>query len=321
VIGEVDGLNALIFDDIIDTGGTLVHAAAAIKERGALSVRACATHAVFSGKALEHINESVLDEVVVSNSIPLSEEAAACGKIKALSVAPLVGEAIRRRYPMELQTITAEMRKTSGKGAAGRTRREGNVPAVLYGGEGEPVSIKLNGRDFASFMANLTGEMAVVQLDVQDSPEYNSPALLKSLQWHPTKHEVTHVDFVRIRLDERITSTVQLELVGRPKGVAEEGGILDQHMREVEIECLALDIPEVIEVDVSELGLGDTLHADAIQVPESVTLLTDPEYAVASVAIPRMPEEEAEGEEAEEGAEGVEGAEAEGEEGEEGEEG
>lgn len=224
---------------------------------------------------------------------------------------------------MELQTITAEMRKTDGKGAAGRTRREGNVPAVLYGGEGDPVSLKLNGRDFAAFMASITGEMAVVQLDVQDNPEVNSPALLKSLQWHPTKHEVTHVDFVRIRLDERIVSTVQLELTGRPKGVVEEGGVLDQLLREVEIECLALDIPEVLEVDVTELALGDTIHVSAIQVPENVTLLTDPEYAVASVAIPRMPEEEeAEGEEGEEGegAEGEEGEEGEGAESKEGEE-
>ncbi len=105
VIGDVSGKNALIFDDIIDTGGTLVKAAAAIKERGALAVSACATHAVFSGEALNLIADSVLDEVVVSDSIPLTEKAMACSKIKVLSIAPLVGEAIRRIHEEESVSI------------------------------------------------------------------------------------------------------------------------------------------------------------------------------------------------------------------------
>lgn len=105
VIGDVKGKNAIIFDDIIDTGGTLVKAAAAIMARGALSVRACATHAVFSGDCVTKIADSVLEEVIVSDSIPLSEEAAACPKIKVLSIAPLVGEAVRRIYDEESVSI------------------------------------------------------------------------------------------------------------------------------------------------------------------------------------------------------------------------
>ncbi len=101
VIGEVEGKRALIFDDIIDTGGTLTRAATAIKERGAMSVTACATHGVFSGRAVELIEESDLDEVVVSDSIPLSRAAVACSRIKVLSVAPLLGEAIRRIHEGE----------------------------------------------------------------------------------------------------------------------------------------------------------------------------------------------------------------------------
>ena len=91
LIGEVKDRHALIFDDLIDTGGTLVKAAEAIKARGAIDVTACATHAVFSGKAVDRIYNSVLEEVWVSDSIPLSEEAAACPKIKVLSIAPLIG--------------------------------------------------------------------------------------------------------------------------------------------------------------------------------------------------------------------------------------
>ena len=108
LIGEVKDRHALIFDDLIDTGGTLVKAAEAIKARGAIDVTACATHAVFSGKAVDRIYNSVLEEVWVSDSIPLSEEAAACPKIKVLSIAPLIGEGIRRIHAEESLSILFE---------------------------------------------------------------------------------------------------------------------------------------------------------------------------------------------------------------------
>lgn len=96
IIGEVEGKEAMLFDDMIDTAGTLCKAAEALKNSGATSVTACATHAVFSGPAIERINESVLDEVIVSDTIPPTEEALACPKIKIISFAPLIGEAIKR---------------------------------------------------------------------------------------------------------------------------------------------------------------------------------------------------------------------------------
>jgi len=109
VIGDVEGKHALIFDDIIDTGGTLVKAAQAVKERGAIDVSACATHAVFSGAAIDLIENSVLDEVLVSDSIPLSDRAKACRKVKVLSLAPLVAEAIRRIH--EEESVSALFRE------------------------------------------------------------------------------------------------------------------------------------------------------------------------------------------------------------------
>lgn len=105
VIGDVAGKHALIFDDMIDTAGTLVKAAQAIKDRGAIDVIACSTHPVFSGNAVERIMNSVLDEVLVSDSIPLKEDALACPKIKTLSIAPLLGEAIRRVHQEESLSI------------------------------------------------------------------------------------------------------------------------------------------------------------------------------------------------------------------------
>ncbi|MBN2311942.1 MAG: ribose-phosphate pyrophosphokinase [Candidatus Hydrogenedentes bacterium] len=101
VIGDVNGRRALIFDDMIDTAGTLVKAAQALKDRGAVEVAACATHALFSGTAVQRINDSVLTEVLVTDSIALSAEAAACDRIRVLSIAPLVGEAIRRIHEEE----------------------------------------------------------------------------------------------------------------------------------------------------------------------------------------------------------------------------
>ena len=105
VIGDVSGRRAMLFDDLIDTAGTLVKAAAAIKERGAVAVSACATHAVFSGEAIDRISDSVLEKVWVSDSIPLSEAAAACPKIKLLSIAPLIAEGIRRIHHEESVSI------------------------------------------------------------------------------------------------------------------------------------------------------------------------------------------------------------------------
>ncbi|HOV60055.1 MAG TPA: ribose-phosphate pyrophosphokinase [Candidatus Hydrogenedentes bacterium] len=96
LIGSVDGMHALLLDDLIDTGGTLVKAAKAIKEHGALSVRACATHPIFSGPALDNIEQSVLEELLVCDSVPLSDRAAANPRIRVLSLAPLIAEAIRR---------------------------------------------------------------------------------------------------------------------------------------------------------------------------------------------------------------------------------
>jgi ribose-phosphate pyrophosphokinase len=105
VIGEVAGKHVLIFDDMIDSGGTLVKAAQKIKDLGALDVIACSTHPVFSGEAVTRIQNSVLDEVIVSDSIPLNANAQACPKIKTLSLAPLIGEAIRRIHQEESLSI------------------------------------------------------------------------------------------------------------------------------------------------------------------------------------------------------------------------
>jgi len=176
---------------------------------------------------------------------------------------------------------------------------------VLYGGKKDPVSIQLELRELERLLHSRSGEQAVVQLDMTDEPDLSCPALLKNVQHHPIRGDILHADFVRIRLDERITTLVPIELSGRARGVAEEGGVLDHQLRELEVECLALEVPELIAVDVTELSIGDSLHVSDIVVPANVTVVTEDDRAIVAVHAPRViqaeEEEEAEAEAAEEG--------------------
>ena len=209
---------------------------------------------------------------------------------------------------MELQQIKAKKRDAAGKGEASRERRAGLVPAVLYGEGGEAVSLTMDAREFSRLVHGRGGEHAIVQLDIENAPDLSSPAIVKAVQHHPVRESILHADFMRIRLDQRITTVVSVTLVGDSVGVR-EGGVLDHQMREVEIECLALDVPDAIEVDVSGLGIGDSLHVFDLAAPENVTIVTEGDRAVAAVMAPRVVEETvAEPVEGEEGAAEAEGA-------------
>lgn len=205
---------------------------------------------------------------------------------------------------MELQNLTVETRENKGKGPARQTRAIGRVPAVVYGGDAEPLSITINLRDFEKLLHSRFGSHAVVQLDVAGNPGANSPALLKSVQRHPLRGYVQHADFLRIRLDQRIETVVPIELTGQPIGVV-SGGVLEHQLREVEVECLALDVPEKILVDVSGLDINGTIHVSELPIPEGITVLSDPDRPVASVIVPRaLMESTQAAEETEEGADG-----------------
>jgi len=204
---------------------------------------------------------------------------------------------------MQLQTLKAMTRDAVGKGPVGRLRSEGAIPAVLYGGDQDPVSIQVNALAFTYLLDSHAGEHAVVQLEVENKPELNTPALLKLVQHHPVQEEVLHADFLRVRLDQRIVTRVPIRCVGHAAGVR-EGGVLDHILRELEIESLVVEVPETIDVDVADLLMGDSVHAGQLTLPENVTLVTDPEHTVVAVHTPRVVEvaeeaEVAEGEEAE----------------------
>jgi large subunit ribosomal protein L25 len=186
---------------------------------------------------------------------------------------------------------------SGGSRATCRLRRTGQVPGVLYGGDDEPVSFTVDARELRHAL-HATG--AVLDLEIDGTSQ---PAVLKAAQYHPVRGETMHVDLLRVRLDVAIHSTVAVELTGgdQAPGVV-QGGVLDQVTREVNVEALPTDIPEVITLDVSAMEINDTVYLSALQAPRGVTLLDDLEETVLATLSPPNVDVEAE-EEAEEAIE------------------
>jgi len=204
---------------------------------------------------------------------------------------------------MERMVVEAEVRSEVGKGAMRRLRAAGVLPAVVYGAGEDPVKLSLDLREFSHMMHSIEGEHGVVDLKM-GSDDAVQTVLIKSVQRHPLYDHVRHVDFLRVRMDEKIETTVHVTLVGICKGVKDQGGVLDQLLRELEIECLPGDLPDKVEADVSGLLMGDALHVSDLELPESVTCHTPLDRAVAHVMAPRVVEEvEPAAEEVEEGVE------------------
>lgn len=194
-------------------------------------------------------------------------------------------------------TLTAQTRETRGKGPARQMRRDGEIPAVIYGKGREPQALTIARGAFDKILSDLRGEIksTVFGLEV-DGKATN--ALVREVQRHPSKLTVLHVDFYEIHAGEKITLDVPVILVGTPEGVRNGGGTLDQTIREVQVEVLPRHIPDHIDLDVNELGLGKSLHVSDIKV-ENMEILHDMDATVCSVIPPRVeaePGEEEEGE-------------------------
>jgi large subunit ribosomal protein L25 len=209
-------------------------------------------------------------------------------------------------------------REPGSSRATRRLRRAGRVPGVIYGGGTDPVAFDVDARDLRHALA---ASGAVIELSIGSD---QTPAVLKDAYYDPVRGETMHIDFLRVRLDVAIHSTVVLTLIGAEEapGVV-EGGVLEQVTRELNIEALPGDIPESIEHSVSEMVIGDTITLAAVTAPRGVTLLDDLEETVIATLVPPTldieAEEEALEEETELVGEGAEGEAAEGEEGAEGE--
>jgi large subunit ribosomal protein L25 len=180
-------------------------------------------------------------------------------------------------------TVRAKTREGRGKNDARRTRREGMVPVVVYGGEGNTVAAVASLSELAAILRSESGRNTIFTLDIEGVG--TSEVMFNDRQIDPVRGRLIHADLQRLVKGQKIEVTVPLHLVGEPFGVREEQGVLEQIVREIEIRCQPRDIPDVINVDVSNLHVHDVLHVSDIPVPEGVEILQSPESVIATIGI------------------------------------
>lgn len=210
--------------------------------------------------------------------------------------------------------IQGEPRDSFGKSLSRKLRREGRVPAVVYGAGKEPASISLDHKEISNALNNEAFYSHILTLKISGK-KAGEKIVLKDLQRHPYKTSIIHVDFLRVSAKEKLTMKVPLHFLNEEvaPGVKEEGGVVNKLSTEVEVSCLPADLPEFIEVDIAELKLNETLHLSNITLPEGVELVAlshEDDQAIISIHIPKEISEE----EITEGEEGEVEAAAEGEE-------
>jgi large subunit ribosomal protein L25 len=188
---------------------------------------------------------------------------------------------------MEIVSVTVETRAASGKGSARRIRASGKVPAVFYGpNQHEAIPLQMEEKEFAKKIAVLEGS-ALIQFE-SVAPELKSRmVLLREVQSHPVSGAVLHADFYEVDLTKKLEVTVALHFTGKPVGV-EAGGILQPIVREITVKCLPTEIPAFIEVDVSALGIHDSIHVEEIQLPGGVEPVYETNFTVVTVSPPTV---------------------------------
>ena len=177
--------------------------------------------------------------------------------------------------------LNAKGRSERGKNAARRLRREGMVPAVIYGGEGENLAVAVDPKALQKVLRSEAGRNAILKLDIAGHGATN--AILKSWQVDPIRESFLHADFYRIAMDVAIRVTVPIHVVGEARGVKVDAGILELVVRAIEVECLPGDIPGQIDVEVSDLAINQSLRVSDLKVPEKVKVLVSPDQVVVHV--------------------------------------
>ncbi|HEV2885122.1 MAG TPA: 50S ribosomal protein L25 [Pyrinomonadaceae bacterium] len=180
-------------------------------------------------------------------------------------------------------TIRATKREGRGKNDARRARRNGLVPVVIYGGEGGTVEALASLSELAALLRSEAGRNSIFTLDVEGVGA--SEVMFHDRQIDPVRSRLIHADFQRLVKGQKIEVTVPLHLIGEPIGVREEQGVLEQIIREIEIRCQPREIPDAINVDVSNLGVHDVLHISDIPADERIEILDPPDTVIATVGI------------------------------------
>ena len=193
--------------------------------------------------------------------------------------------------------LSATPRDGTGKGSARSLRAQGKIPAVIYGHGREPQSLAIETRELEKLLSKISAESTVIELSMDGK---SARTLIREIQRHPFKRQILHVDFQELVAGEKVTVRIPIVLTGVPEGVRQDGGILDQVMRELEIEVDPANIPNHVEVDVNPLRIGDSVHVSDIALPDGVELVGEADSTVCVVSAPRAvvetvaPTEEAE---------------------------
>jgi len=202
---------------------------------------------------------------------------------------------------LEILELNAEKRQSIGKGESRALRRGGRIPAVLYGPDIQPVSLSINEHEFTTLLKNAKSSQQLIKIDTDDGEQRS--AMIKELQTKPVTGKFLHVDFYKVDMNRKIRVRVPVIVKGKSIGV-EMGGLLQIIRHKLEILCLPLEIPEAIEIDVTDLDVGDSIHVEDILSQDGIEIPADVNFTVITVLAPKKEavEEEEEGIE-EEGAE------------------
>jgi large subunit ribosomal protein L25 len=186
--------------------------------------------------------------------------------------------------------LKAEPRTNVGRSAVRKLKTRGFIPAVIYGGKDKPQPLQVAARDVNAMMSHASGENVLVELEIAGEKS-NRTVLVQEVQHSPVGGEIRHLDFHAISMDETIQAEVPLEPIGTANGVKNFGGLLEQSLRALTIECLPRDLPDRITVDVSALNIGDSIHVRGIQLPSGVTAKVPVDLTAFSVLAPVVEEE------------------------------
>jgi large subunit ribosomal protein L25 len=188
--------------------------------------------------------------------------------------------------------LTAQKRTLIGRNAIKKIKANGMVPGVIYGSNQETVNLQINGRELLNLLSRASGENILVELEIQDGSEkQNALAMIQEVQHNPLRREIVHVDFHAVSAHETISAEVPIEAVGEAIGAKMHGGLLEHIFRYLEVECLPRDLPQVIQVDVTNLDIGQSIHVRELNLPSGVEAITDAEQTVVAVVESRVEEE------------------------------
>ncbi len=188
--------------------------------------------------------------------------------------------------------LTVERRSETGRAAVRKLKARGVVPAIIYGAKDKPEPLQVSRRDINAMLSHAAGENILVELEIAGDSA-NRIALVQEVQHAPLGGDVLHVDFHAVSMDEMIEADVPLEPIGTANGVKNFGGLLEQSLRSLAIECLPRNLPDVITVDVSALNIGDAIHVREIPLPEGVKSTIQGDLTAFSVMAPTVEEEPA----------------------------